>query len=134
MFLLLKDLNLFFSTIKRNQNDGIFVFFRSNYSVDFFEYDFAETNIVKITLTNLSTPVILLYIYMSPSTDINVFNDTVNKVIIENKNNVYYTVLIIGDMNINIIGDNALNNDYLNLLSENGFASFINLCTRLPNG
>ena len=37
-------------------------------------------------------------------------------------------------MNINIIGDNTLNNDYLNLLSENGFASFINLYTRLPIG
>jgi len=37
-------------------------------------------------------------------------------------------------MNINIVGDNALNNDYLNLLSENGFASFINLYTRLPKG
>jgi len=68
---------LFLSTIKRNQNDGIFVFVRSNYSVDFFEYDFVETNIVKLTLTNLGTPIILLCIYRSPSTDINVFNDTV---------------------------------------------------------
>ncbi|KAL4107536.1 hypothetical protein QTP88_017868 [Uroleucon formosanum] len=97
---------LFFSTIKRNQNDGIFVFVRYNYNVDFFE---------------------------SPSADINVFNNTVNKVITENKKKDYYTVLI-RDMNINIVGDNACNNDYLNLLSENGFASFINLYTRLPNG
>lgn len=36
-------------------------------------------------------------------------------------------------MNINIIGDSVLNNDYLNLLSENGFVSFINLYGRLPN-
>lgn len=28
---------LFFSTIKRNQNDGIFIFVRNKYSVDFFE-------------------------------------------------------------------------------------------------
>jgi len=113
---------LFCSTIKRNQNDGIFVFVRSNYSVDFFEYDFVETNIVKLTLTNLGTPIILLCIYRSPSADTNVFNDTVNKVIIENKIKGNYTVLI-GDMNINIIGDNALNNDYLNFLSQNGFSS-----------
>lgn len=46
-----------------------------------------------------------------------------NKVIIENKKKGYYTVFI-GDITINIIGDNALNNDYLNLLSENGFASY----------
>lgn len=40
----------------------------------------------------------------------------------------------IGDMNINIIRDNSLNNDYPNLLSQNGFSSFINLYTRLPSG
>lgn len=37
-------------------------------------------------------------------------------------------------MIIEIINDNALYNDYLNLLSENAFASFIDLYTRLPNG
>jgi len=35
-------------------------------------------------------------------------------------------------MNIIIVGDNSLNNDYHNLLSENGFASFINAYTRIP--
>jgi len=35
-------------------------------------------------------------------------------------------------MNINIVGPSPLNNDYLNLLSENDFASFINSYTRLP--
>jgi len=132
VYTIYEEYKLFFSTIKRNQNDGIFVFVRYNYSVNFFEYDFPETNIVKLTFTNSGIPIILLYIYRSPSTDINVFNNTVNKVITENKNTGYYTVLI-GDMNINIVGDNDLNNDYLNLLLENVFASFINLYTRLPN-
>lgn len=36
-------------------------------------------------------------------------------------------------MSINIVRDNVSNNDYLNLLSKNGFASFINLKTRLSN-
>lgn len=59
------------------------------YSVDFFEYDFVETNIVKLNITNLGTPIILLCIFRSPSTDINVFNDTVIKVITENKKKVF---------------------------------------------
>jgi len=53
---------LFFSTIKRNQNDGIFVFVKYNYNVDFFEYYFVETNIVKLSFTNLGMPTILLCI------------------------------------------------------------------------
>jgi hypothetical protein len=35
-------------------------------------------------------------------------------------------------MNINILGNNSINNEYLDLLSEYGFASFININTRLP--
>lgn len=72
---------LFFSTIKRNQNDGIFIFVRNKYNVDFFEYDFIETNIVKLTFTNVGVPIILLCLYRSPSTDINIFNNTVIKLI-----------------------------------------------------
>lgn len=72
---------LFFSTIKRNQNDGIFVFVRNNYGVDFFEYDFIETNIVKLTFTNVGIPIILLCLYRSLSTDINIFNNSVGKLI-----------------------------------------------------
>lgn len=61
----------------------------------------------------------------------NTFIKTLSEVIRENKKKDNYTVLI-GDTNINIVGINPLNNDYLNLLSENGFASFINSYTRLP--
>jgi hypothetical protein len=37
-------------------------------------------------------------------------------------------------MNFKLIGENLLSNAYLKLLSEYGFASFINVCTKLPNG
>jgi len=45
--------NLYFSTTKRNQINGIFVFVKNNYESDFFEYDFDETNIVKLINNNL---------------------------------------------------------------------------------
>jgi len=59
--------------------------------------------------------------------------ETLSNVIKEYKYKGGYTVLI-GDMNINIVGDNLINNEYLDLLSVSGFASFININTRLPNG
>lgn len=42
--------------------------------------------------------------------------------------------MLIGDMNINIKLDNAINKDYLDVLSENGFVSIINFNTKLPDG
>jgi len=124
---------LFFSTIKRNQNDGIVIFVKNTFNVDFFEFDYVETNIVKISLMNLCLPINILCIYRSPSTDIRSFMEILSKVINEYKYKGGYTVLI-GDMNINIVGDNLINNEYLDLLSVSGFASFININTRLPNG
>lgn len=44
-------------------------------------------------------------------------------------------IILIGDMNINIIGSETVNNyDYLDLLSESGFCSYINVLTRLSVG
>jgi len=37
-------------------------------------------------------------------------------------------------MNINILGNDSINNEYLDLLSETWFASFININTRLSIG
>lgn len=115
---------LYFSTIHRNQNDGVFVFVGNNYNIDFFKYDFVEANIVKLSIINLGIPMNLLCIYKSLATDINNFNNTSSKIKWENKNKNIFTLLI-GDT-INIIGDSEFNDDYLNLLSENSFSSFIN--------
>jgi len=44
-------------------------------------------------------------------------------------------MVIIGDMNVNIIGVHENNNNNLNImLSESAFISFINVYTRLPEG
>lgn len=42
--------------------------------------------------------------------------------------------ILIGHININIIGDNANNRKYLDLLSENAYSSFINMYIILPIG
>lgn len=49
--------NLYYTTIKRNQNDGILIFVKNNYYIDFFEYDFIETNIFKLSLKILVKPI-----------------------------------------------------------------------------
>lgn len=42
--------------------------------------------------------------------------------------------MIIGDLNISIIGVNVINNDYLDILSEHGFRSFIDVHIKTPLG
>lgn len=125
--------NLYFSTIKRNQNDGVMVFVKHTFNVNFFEYDFIDTNILKLSLVNLSTPINVLCIYRSPSTDESTFLKTLSKVINEKNNKNDHSVLM-GDMNINILDESANNNEYLYLLSKTGFVSLINIYTRVPVG
>lgn len=40
--------------------------------------------------------------------------------------------MLIGDMNINTVETNLINNEYLDKPSEFGFNSLINVCTRTP--
>jgi len=42
--------------------------------------------------------------------------------------------ILLGDININIIGNNNVENNYLDLLSSHGFRSLINVYTRTPAG
>lgn len=42
--------------------------------------------------------------------------------------------MIIGDLNINIVGTTAINNEHLNMLSGYGFRSLINVYTKTPIG
>lgn len=125
--------SLFFSSIKRNQNDGVMVFVKHYLNVEFVEYNFVDFNIVKLYISNTDVPINLLCVYRSPLTDNDIFIETIKELINEIKNNNALTV-ITGDMNINIVGVQENNNKYLNLLSEGGFISFINVFTRLPRG
>jgi len=52
--------------------------------------------------------------------------------LINNDKSLQDRTLIIGDININIIGNEHVNNEYLDMLSLNGFSSLINVYTRLP--
>lgn len=124
---------LFHSKVKRNQNDGIIIFIKDNFSVDFKEYDCNEGNIVNLTLSDMSCNerFNILCIYRSPSSNSDEFLTCLSNIIKTDKTLIDRT-LIIGDTNINIIGTDNIDNEYLDLLSSYGFHSFVNIYTRLP--
>jgi len=126
---------MYFTKIKRNQNDGIIVFIRNTLTiVNSFEYGFVEANFLKLSLTSNSckTPFNLLCTYRPPSLNSNVFLFRLNNIIISDPTFNDRTLLV-GDMNINIIGKYNVDNEYLDMLATNGFHSLINVYTRLPN-
>lgn len=117
---------LFVSTHKRNQNDGIMVFIKDKLSIEMYEYNYSTANFIKLKLPVNDIQINILCVYRSPSGDIDSFLSSFDSILTaDRKLSGYY--MIIGDLNINIVGTKLINNDYLDMLSEYGFRSFINV-------
>lgn len=76
----------FFTKKKRNQNDGVIILYKKNLSLDFFEFDIIEANIVKITLNIVNGVIILFCIYRSPAMDSYEFLTTFKNILLNDKN------------------------------------------------
>lgn len=73
-----------FYLIKKKLKDVIFSFFvKHTLNVEFFKYDFVETNIVKLSLMNLSTFNILSIYGLFLSNDLDLFTKTFKSKVIE---------------------------------------------------
>ena len=92
---------MYFSSIKRNQNDGVKVFVKHYLSVEFFEYDFVDSNIVKLYISNIKVPINLICVYRPLGTDSDNFINSLGKVI-DGLNTKNELTVITGDMNVNI--------------------------------
>jgi len=73
----------------------------------------------------------LCILYRSPSSDYLGFVESLRGVL-NGLNLNTGMITLIGDVNINIVGAQTNNYDYLHLLSELGFYALINIYTRLP--
>jgi len=61
------DYNTYFSTTKRNQNDGVIIFVKCSLSVNLVEFGYLESNIIKLSLCINNTPLLLYCVYRSPA-------------------------------------------------------------------
>lgn len=124
---------MYFSKLKRNQNDGVIIFVKTHLCVDLFEYEFIEANIMRVSLKICNVSFRVFCFYRSPSSDKNKFLTIINS-ILSNDECINGHVIIIGDMNLNSIGSDCDENEYLDTMSEKGFMSLINVFTRTPIG
>lgn len=130
----LNGYNIYYNNGDTNQNDGVIVYIKKEIKSKWSIYLLPEINnkILKIEIEINGKLVLISAIYRSPSSDMQKFNIHLNDYLrsIEKKGIDYY--LLVGDINIDILNDNNKNpDDYLNILSEFNYLSYINKPTRV---
>lgn len=125
---------------KVNKNDGVLIYVKQSLHHSFeivelknIKYDSGKTKINIINLTiNINNKIMLITAaYRSPNTSADDFNRELNSFLQLYRN--VETHVIIGDININISSADDHVQDYLNILGEYGFSSYINSFTRIQN-
>lgn len=126
---------LLYNDGKVNKNDGTVVYIRSD--LDRYHYKVVQIgclSCLQVVITKCGRKIVLSALYRPPSTSIKDFNNHLTEYLkklrgggTEREINVF-----VGDININILDDKDADvQDYLNILSENGFVSAINSVTRV---
>ena len=114
---------------KENRSGGVLVYVKEN-------YDFANNltwpmlSAEGIVLYSNSLNICLIALYRSHAFNIDFFNQELGNLLL---NLSFKNCVLIGDININILETGKLINDYLNILSENGFISMLNIPTRVTD-
>jgi endonuclease/exonuclease/phosphatase (EEP) superfamily protein YafD len=125
---ILEGYNVFANTVLRNQNEGLIVYSKTCLNVEIEEPHFVDANCL-ILKVNLSHAIIA--IYRSPSqANIQNFLDSLN--IVLTNLSAFQNIALIGDINIDIVGDHldTRSNLYLTFLASHGLLSGHNHITR----
>lgn len=114
-----------------NKNDGVLIYIKSIYNYNYEIINLGIIKAIKLTTTYNNKTVQIIAIYRSPSLCPISFNSNLNNFLKANHKQ-YDIDIIVGDMNLNIMDNsNEWCQDYLNILSENGYISTINTYTRV---
>lgn len=115
-----------------NKNDGVMVFVDNNLSHNVNVHSINNLNLIRIECNYNDIDIAVTVIYKSPPVDDNIFIANLHTYI--STKCVTKNEIITGDINIDILSndqDNIIAHDYLNLMQEYGFKSYINHYTRV---
>lgn len=122
--------NLIYNEGAYNQNDGTVVYIRSDLDYSFNIIKIGNLKSIQAIINYDNRKIILTAVYRPPSTDpFDFINNLYNYLQSLKTDNTNYQILT-GDINIDILKNNDCTNEYLNTLSEFGYISMINNCTR----
>lgn len=117
------------TTMVRNRNDGIIIYVNRSLSVAAREVMLGEVHGLTLDLTVDSTPCNILALYRTHDTDKDLFIDSLGEFYRRNVKNKTY--ILLGDINLNLLNSDRYVDRYLNVLTEAGFVSCVNLPTRV---
>lgn len=114
-----------------NQNDGVVIYIRKDLNYIYEIVKFGEVNVVSSHIKYSNKNIHISAIYRPPSTHPNEFNKNLYNYL-EVCNNMNADVdIIVGDINIDILGKKDFEEEYKNCVSEWGYFSAINNFTRV---
>lgn len=125
--------NMFYSEGNFNQNDGVLVFVRADIRVEMVSKSKLHENtflILNLSVFDLTCQ--LIAVYRLPSTDVGIFLSDLRDILTQRSKESL--CIFTGDINLDLLNKNdLLVNEYLNIMAENGFLSYINKTTRATN-
>lgn len=113
-----------------NQNDGVLVYIKNNLVYHHDVIKFGEINIINLKISVNNKTINILALYRPHPTNPYLFNEELKTFLNNNKGKSQDISLLIGDININIHRHLDYVEEYLNILSEEGYVSYINKTTR----
>lgn len=123
--------NMFYTTSHFRQNDGVIIYVRKDLSSSCEEKVIIDSNCLLVKIIKAKKEFIVMGIYRSPNGLSSNFLLGLPNLISQIRGCNAVARVLVGDINLNIINQQDPNvEDYLNMLSENGFTSFCNLPTR----
>lgn len=114
-----------------SRSDGLCMFIDNTIKYDLITDLIEETNSIIINCVIGSRKLIIVGLYRSPSLKINEFINGLDSCL--DNLNPDYCKIIIGDINIDLLGKDRVIDEYLYTLQLKGYKSFINKPTRIQN-
>ncbi|VEN58210.1 unnamed protein product [Callosobruchus maculatus] len=112
-----------------NKNDGVIIYVKSDLQYSYEMHHIQDIEVVNMLIKYADKTFNIIPLYRSPSTSADEFTHHLN-IFLKQKTNSDINV-IVGDINIDILSDSVISNNYLNVLSENSYISAINDFTRV---
>lgn len=122
----------FYNEGSYNKNDGVIFFVKNNLNC---QIDNIKLNTCGVTISILksskkSIPFRIIALYRPNPSNLNAFIDEIDTYLDENRENNHFE-LFLGDLNINILSNDANTNNYLSVLARHGFEPYIQSHTRV---
>lgn len=123
---------LLYNESRLNKNDGVLVYIQDSLPYTYEVKLIDVTKAMQIEINYLGKIILLTAVYRLPSTSLETFLAHLGN-FMENCKRQCDVNIFLGDLNINILNNDHNTQDYLTILSGQGFLSAINMPTRVQN-